>query len=110
MRSGELRHVVVIESAANTRTATGGIVQSPWAEVATVRAKIETLAAEERIVGDQFAVQTTHTVTIRWRDDVSAQMRLRWGSKVFDILGVSSIKDQRREMVLQCREGESKGS
>ena len=51
---------------------------------------------------EQAAV--THKVTIRYNPSVNADMRIKYGDRLFDILHIIDTWEQHREMVLLCKE------
>lgn len=92
---GDLRHRIEIESAARVGDGGGGATVT-WATVADVWAAIWTRTSDEVFEHDRTAGRATHDIWMRYRSDVRPEMRVRSGSRVFDILGVINIDDRVR--------------
>lgn len=58
----------------------------------------------ERSVADQAGQGVTHHVTLRWRGDITAAMRFRAGTRLFNILGQSDPDGLRRHLVCLVEE------
>lgn len=99
VKAGDLRHRIVIERAERTSDGAGGST-TEWETVAEVWAAIWSRSADEDFRFDRVAGTATHDVWIRHRADVSPDMRIRFGSRVFDVLGVIDVED--RGVWLKC--------
>jgi SPP1 family predicted phage head-tail adaptor len=100
---GWLRHRVTVEVAAGASDAAGGESRT-WSTSATLWARIEPLTAEEKTVAAHLAGLVTHKVTIRWRDDVTASMRIACRGRHFRIRTVHDPDETRRYLQLGCEE------
>jgi SPP1 family predicted phage head-tail adaptor len=103
VKASDLRHRVTIESAARTGDGAGGATLA-WQAVAEVWAAIWFRDVTEAFALDRIAGKATHDVWIRYRADVTPDMRIRFGSRVFDILGAIDVED--RGHWLKCPVGE----
>ena len=45
-----------------------------------------------------------HRVTIRYRSDVAANMRLLFGSRVFQIVGITNVDERKHTLEISTRE------
>lgn len=88
MRSGKLRHRVVIEKPGQTQDPATGEMMPGWAPVATVWAAIEPLSAREFIAAQAGQSEITARVTIRYRPGIDATMRIIHRGRVYNIHGV----------------------
>lgn len=93
--SGDLVHRIVIESANDTDDGAGGVTRV-WTHVANVSAAIRPRTTTEAGSDDRRTGRATHDVWIRYRDGVTPEMRIRFGMRIFDVLGVVTL-DERRE-------------
>jgi SPP1 family predicted phage head-tail adaptor len=100
---GAFRHELALEEATIVPDDSGGHAQD-WAEVATVFARIEPIAAESRFGADQTLETVTHRVTMRHRDGVASGMRLTRAGRVFDIVTVHDPDETGRYLVCRVRE------
>jgi len=84
---GRLRHRVEIQKQRQSRDSEGGVVVA-WEKVATVWAGIEPLSAREKLMADQVQSELVARIVIRYMDGIDSSMRIKHGSKVYNIAGV----------------------
>ena len=109
MRSGTLRERVTIQAATVSQDSYGEPIET-WANLATnptVWASVGSRASGERFIsgGEQIQATVSHTVTIRYRTDVTVKMRLQWRTSRY--LYVENVVDpdgRKADLVLMCRE------
>lgn len=104
MSIGAMRHRVTIQRLTQVQDEAGQ-VQDQWVDVATVWAAIEGLGGREYWAAQQTVSHADHRITIRWRPDVTAAMRVVHGTRAFDVQAV--IDDGRRrwlELLASLRE------
>ena len=99
VRIGDLRQRLTIERAARELDGGGG-AEETWQAVAEVWAAVLPLAGGERVEADAVAGNVTHEIWMRHRSDVGAEMRLRLGTRIFDIRAVMDVEERRR--FLKC--------
>ena len=102
---GEMQHRITIEQ--KTRGASdgaGGFLPETWSTVATVWAKLEPKSARELVDSDQVVHRISHVIFIRARSDVTAAMRVKFGSRTMAILSVREILEGGRWTELLCEE------
>lgn len=108
--AGALRHRVVIEQKSVTRHPTLGSEVVSWVELATVWARVADVretarGGDERATADQRIVQARTVVTVRYRDDITTDMRLRWAVRSRTLQIVSKAEVGYRELLeLACEE------
>lgn len=101
MKAGRLRHRVRIESLQDLRDSTGQVIQDPqtgeiaraWTLVAEVWAAVEPLSAREFIQSAATQAAVTVRITIRYRENLDASMRLIHNGKVFNPAGFLADAD-----------------
>lgn len=101
MRAGQLRHSIVIQrqaSSLNSYAENEG-TWSPWA---TVRAGIEPLSGRELIASGQNLAQQNVRIVIRYRSGVTAQMRVVWGTNLYNIQAVINPEHRNAMLELMC--------
>ena len=108
MRIGPMRHRVTIQSFTVSQDAHGEEIKT-WANLATnptVWCDIQMTPAGERFLGGAEQVQAAMVpkVKIRYRNDVTVQMRLVEGSRYLYIENVYDPIGNYRELILMCRE------
>jgi SPP1 family predicted phage head-tail adaptor len=112
MQGGRLRKQVTIQHATVVQDEFGQPIET-WANVTTnptVWASIMSKASGERFItgGEQLQAEISHTVRMRYRADLSVQMRLVWvdigGTRHLMIENIVDPDGRLRELVLMCRE------
>lgn len=87
MQSGKLRHRVKIEKPGQVQDPVTGEVRPGWQLVATVWASVEPLSVREFMQSQATQSEISARVTIRFRDDIEANMRLTHRGKHYNIEG-----------------------
>jgi SPP1 family predicted phage head-tail adaptor len=100
---GWLRHRVTVESAAGSPDGAGGEAVT-WDTVATLWARVEPVAAAEKIVAGHLSGVVTHTITFRWRGDLAGGMRVAYRGRLFRILAVHDPDETRRYLIARTTE------
>lgn len=106
-RARELRHKIIIQ-AENPQTDGGGGEGDPWAApttVATARARIEPLKGSEQLRAMQLEDKISHLITIRYRAGIIPKMRIKFGTRLFNIRFVRNPEERNRFLELTCEEG-----
>lgn len=107
MSIGALRHRVTIEAENASPDGAGGLTD-PWAnpiQVATVWAEITPLTGDERLQAMRLEDRVSHRIRIRYRADVTAQHRLRLGTRIFNIRSVINESERDRWLTVLAEEG-----
>ncbi len=104
MRAGDLNERITIQQNTPTQDAFGAEVAS-WSTVATVWAQVIAQSGSEQIAAGVGVATTIYTVTIRYRDDVTTQMRILYEGLTLEIRAVLS-GDDAASMKLDCRQVE----
>lgn len=110
LKAGKLRHRITIQQQVEVQNPDNGAMSVDWSNVATVWAAIEPLSAKEFIASESETSKITTRVTIRFRTDVTAKMRLLHNKKgvdfYYNVEGVLPDKDSGLEyLTLPCSEG-----
>lgn len=103
LKIGALRHRIILQQRTQVSSATGAKTET-WNDVAPLRAEIKPHAARELSAADNRYQETSHQITIRYRAGVSAQMRVLFGSRVFQIETVINSMERNRWLHLLCQE------
>jgi len=94
-QSGGLRARITIEQ--EVPIAQGGGSYAPnWQTVASLWAQIEPVAGRVVRQGERLESRVTHRITVRYRSDIAAGMRVVWGSQLFAIQAVINLGAQNR--------------
>ncbi|MES1947436.1 phage head-tail adaptor [Salinisphaera sp. C84B14] len=85
--AGQLRHKITLQARQETRSDYGEVTLD-WAEVASVWAHVAPQSGREYFAAQQVQSEVSTRVTIRYRDDVDATMRVTHRGKTYDIEAV----------------------
>ncbi len=85
-------------------TPTSGEIAPTYSTAFTCRAEILPLRGREGLHGDQVEATTTWRVTFRYRSDVNASWRIKWGARYLGIVSVYDPDQMGRVLICQCEE------
>ena len=84
MQAGRLRHRLVIRQPTVSRNEVGEEIIT-WATLATVWGRLEALRGEEQLAAKQLTAEIVARATLRYRADVSTDMRIQYDGSEYDI-------------------------
>lgn len=96
--ASRLRHRVTLQQPSETPDGAGGVTRT-WQDVATLWAEIEALSANESVEAARLVSGITHRITLRYRSGVTAQMRVSFDGRVFNIRSVTNLLE--RDIILE---------
>ena len=97
LRAGTLNERVTIQRKTQGTDSWGAPLPEAWADYASVWANIRFLSGAESIKAGADVSVVSASIRIRWRQDVTAGMRVVAGAAVYDIEAV--LPGARREYV-----------
>jgi SPP1 family predicted phage head-tail adaptor len=103
VKIGKLRHRITIEETTETQDADGSVIEN-WSAFATVQSSIEPISGREYFAAQTTQADMTHRINLRYVAGVKPKMRVKFGSRIFDILSVINVNERNRELQLMCRE------
>lgn len=106
MRAGDLRHRIVIQSNTPTRNDSGEPIES-WSTWATVWAAVEPLSGREYFNAHQVTSEVDTRIRLRHVAGLTAQMRVSWEGRIYQIQAVIRRDERQREIHLMCSEVQS---
>jgi len=110
MQAGKLDQRVTLQGVSITRGTSGGVVKE-WADIATVWAAVRNLSGNERqasSAGGHVAEARTE-ITIRYRQDITAQARVLYRGAVYNIRHVNNLMARNETLILTCDTGVNDG-
>lgn len=106
MLAQRLRHTITIEQRTITLDEYGGNTAA-WTTLATVRAGIEPYGGRELIQNGGNAAEQYVKIVTRYRSDITAQHRIRWGTRIYTIKAPPvSPAENNRMLEITCSQGE----
>lgn len=104
--AGKLRHRVEIEQPVTTQDPDTGEMISGWASLSTVWADIAPSSGREFVAAAAEQSEVRGRITIRFRADVDATMRVTYRGKWYGILAVLADNESMKEhLTLMTAEG-----
>ncbi len=103
MRSGSLRHRVLIQRPQAVQSASGEVTDG-WATVASTYASVRPITGRERLTADQVQADVTHTIMMRYRGDFDPTYRVSFRGRTFHIESVINRDERNRSLELLARE------
>ena len=103
MPAGQYRHRVELQSATDVQNTLGEPAPT-WATDATVWAAIKPISGQERVQAQQLAAEVTHLIRTRYGATVTADMRIVFGERVFEILSHINVGERNKELEIMCKE------
>lgn len=97
---GKQRLLLTLQEQTLTSDGGGGFSAS-WADVAEqpqIHVEIEALSGGEKFINRQIAFRATHRISMRYRADIDATMRLTDGPAIYGILSVLDPDGQQRSL------------
>jgi|TARA_Y100001938_G_C8075672_1_gene425901 SPP1 family predicted phage head-tail adaptor len=112
MAVGKMQHRLALQSPSRT-TDGGGSGRTTFSTIATVWGRIEAKGGAERFFGDQNEGRTTHTITIRFRRNITIKNRIVYQftsdnvlyTRTFNIKRVENKNERDKYLELFCEEG-----
>ena len=104
IRACDLRHEITIEKLTKTRVAGGGHTKV-WATFVSARACIKPLSGRERLHAMHIQDSLTHRITIRYRPGVTPAMRIKFGTRIFNIKAVINLDERKLWIEIHALEG-----
>ena len=103
MRVGKLRQRVTIQDKSVSQNSYGEEVIT-WTDFAKVWASVEPLRGREFLEGKQITAEVSTRIRIRYRSGILPEMRVEFGSIVYDIHAIIPVEERDREIHLMCQE------
>jgi SPP1 family predicted phage head-tail adaptor len=102
----EARHRIILQSRQSTTDGEGGY-DGEWADVVTIWAAIAPLQARQQYMYKSINVDATHLIKVRGlsiASETAEFYRVKFGTRIFEILTVENIQERNFEKVLTCKE------
>lgn len=105
--ASRLRQRITLQQAQETADGAGGSSRS-WSDVATVWAELvpyRVSRGDERVLAEQLQAEVTHRVSLRYRSDVTVDMRISYAGRLFNIRSVTNVGEADVLLDLLVEEG-----
>lgn len=93
--AGTLRQRVTFQQEVTTPDGMGG-TSSSWSNTVTVWAGVKSLRGREMVQAGRLEASTVYLITLRYRDDITEDMRILWKNKLLNIRSIAN-PDQKQQ-------------
>jgi len=106
VEAGKLRFVIELLQKVATTDDAGGESQAlnTTTPVATLRADIRGASSREADRAMARGLEATHTIEMRYYAGLDPDWVVRFGSRLFSIVGVTNVDEMNRKHLLTCQE------
>lgn len=103
MKIGDLRHRITLQKYIET-TDDEGFSTQQWQDIATVWASVENLFGREYWQAAAIQAENTVKFTIRYRKDISSDMRIIFQGQQYEIISLDNIKYKNEYIEIKAKE------
>ena len=103
MRSGRLNKRVDVQTKDATRDSHNADVYV-WRTICSPRAAITPQSGQEFTQADKTHAQTSHMIEMRWFDGLTNDMRIVYGTRIFNIVKLLNWREIDRKWLVTCEE------
>lgn len=104
MQAGKLRELVSVQTFTRTPDGQGGFVSKAWTDFLVTHAAITPATSREAWAARQLEHNITHSVSMRYFAGILTEMRIKYGTRVFNIKSIIDIDERHREYKIMCEE------
>jgi len=103
MRSGNLKHKIEIQSYTETSNDLGEVTKG-YSTFKTIYASITPLAGKEYFASKQVNAKVSHKIECRFISGVLPNMRIVYGTRIFNIESVINIREVNKTLQIMAVE------
>lgn len=100
----DLRHRIKIESLSRAADGQGGWTET-WTHFAETWAKISPKSAREIYFSQRIQQNVSHEIVIRNLDGLTSEMRIVFGTRIFQIRGIKRENEEKWFIYIDAEEG-----
>ena len=101
--AGSYRHPITFQKQAETENDYGEKVPT-WDDFITVKAGIYPVSGKDYISAVEINSEITHKINLRYVPGISADMRVKFGTRIFTVIAVLNFQERDKELQLVCKE------
>ena len=103
MRAGKLNKRVEIQTNTSVPNEMGEHVPG-WNTTHTRWASINTIGGQERFSNNKESAEVSHRIKLRYVEGLIPSMRIKYGSRIFDIQHIQDHEERNRDMTVMVLE------
>jgi SPP1 family predicted phage head-tail adaptor len=101
--AGSYRHPITFQKQTTEKNEFGEKV-STWVDFAQSRAGIYPVSGKDYFAAEQIHSDVTTKVHVRYMPGITADMRVKFGERIFKIVAVLNFQENNKELQLMCKE------
>ncbi|HSQ97991.1 MAG TPA: phage head closure protein [Rickettsiales bacterium] len=94
---------IVIQEKSNTSDGFGGYEES-WSDLKTLWAEIKPISNFDDFEANQIGERISYIITIRYYDSLTTQHRIKYGDRIFNIIGIINPLENNQTMQIEAEE------
>jgi len=103
INAGDLRHRITFQQEEKIEDGYKGYAVT-WKDKISTWALIEPLTGREYFYAHQITNEVSHRIIIRYRQDVTASMRIKYKNRIFNIESMIDLEERHMFLEFLCRE------
>lgn len=103
MRSGNMRHKIEFVTIGDVQDEFGGSSEAET-HYAYVRVEIKPITGGERFMSNQLFAEATSQIRCRFIDGITRKHKIKFGTRIFDILDVQNKDEKGIELFIVAKE------
>jgi SPP1 family predicted phage head-tail adaptor len=103
INAGELDKQIMLQKKTSIPDGDGYPVDT-WHDLGTVWASIITTGGREFYAAQKTNAETTAVIKIRYRRNITQDMRIMYGRRIFEILSIADPEEKHEELLLGTKE------
>lgn len=102
-KTANLRHRITLQAKTQTPDEAGGYTTT-WQNITNLWANIKPIKSNHTLQNNKQTTTTTHEIKIRYRTDISRDMRFTYNQKTFSILSTQDREGKKQWLTCICKE------
>ena len=94
IKIGDFRHRITFQEPIKTPDGYKGFTIT-WQDGVVVWAQVDPLSGREYFYAHQIKNEVSHRIRIRYRTDVTVEMRILYGTRIFKVESIIDLKERR---------------
>ena len=103
MKAGAMNNVITLQTKTATADSYNQQIET-WADTLTVFAQVITTGGGEFYAAQKVNAQTAAVFRVRYGPTITALMRVKYGTRLFEILSLNDVDGRHEEYLISAKE------
>lgn len=103
MNPGEFRHTITFQELSTMQNDYGEPIDE-WKDIATTKAAIYPISGKEFYAAETVNSEVSHKINMRYKSGLKPSMRIKFGSRYFNIISIINFQERNIMLQLMCKE------